>query len=168
MKAPSFISLDRRPALDLRFQHFSHMHRGIRIIGTWWMDEESGSAEPCLVLMDGLRPMRRGRVIPCVIRLSDMWAWTREEGEPAYIAEAIADWMRSGAMPGNPHSKPDVIRIYDAVQSRLRDLYAMPPAPVGIAVKHGAVPIGVMEVVERGTGQTINQVELVSRNVRPS
>ena len=95
-------------------------------------------------------------------------AWTREEGEPAYIAEAIADWMRSGALPGDPHSKPDVIRIYDAVQSRLRDLYAMPPAPVGIAVKHGAVPIGVMEVVERGTGQTINQVELVSRNVRPS
>ena len=134
MKAPSFISLDRRPALDLRFQHFSHMHRGIRIIGTWWMDEESGSAEPCLVLMDGLRPMRRGRTIPCVIRLSDMWAWTREEGEPAYIAEAIADWMLSGALPGDPHSKPDVIRIYDAVQSRLRDLYAMPPAPVGIAV----------------------------------
>lgn len=160
-----FISLDRRPALDLRFTHFEHVHSGILVIGTWLMDGD-GKSGPCMVLLDAMRRVERKRTIPCVIPLTHMYLWTREEGDPEHVATTIMEWMISGALPGQPHNQADVRRIFDAVQSRLRDLWSMPPMPVGAAVKHGAVPIGTMELVERESGKTVNEIEVVSSHVR--
>ena len=74
--------------------------------------------------------------------------------------------MASGALPGTPGNMPDVHRIHDAVMSRLRDLWSMPPMPAMAAVKHGSVPVGMVEVRERESGKVIQEVEMVSAHVR--
>lgn len=161
----TFIDLTRRPALDLRYRHFEHLHRGILVIGTWLMDDQ-GKSGPCLVLMDGMRRGQRLHTIPCVIPLTSMWLWTREEGDPEHVALTIAEWMMAGAMPGDPHNAADVRRVFDAVQSRLRDLKDIPPMPVRAAILHKAVPIGVMEVREEKSGQIVKEVEVMSHAPR--
>ena len=168
---PNAISLDRRPVIDLTSRHFEHVHRGIRVIGTWYMDPDTRQSEPCLVLMDASKPVQRragarDRAVPCIIMQSDMWKWTVEIGDPMHVARNVHLWMASGALPGTPGNMPDVHRIHDAVMSRLRDLWSMPPMPAMAAVKHGSVPVGMVEVRERESGKVIQEVEMVSAHVR--
>ncbi len=163
---PTVIDLDERPVLDLQYTHFEHVHRGIRVMGSWYIDPETRQSEPCLVLLDANKPMRRGRVTPCIIMQRDMWKWTVEIGDTMHVARNCQLWMASGALPGTPGNMPDVHRIFDAVQSRLRDLWSMPPMPPRAAVKHSAVPIGDLTITERGSGKTVKQLEVVSKNVR--
>jgi hypothetical protein len=164
MNAPSFIDLDNRAVLDLRHVHFSGISNGILVMGTWYIEPDTRQAEPCMVLMDPRK--RRRKAIPCVIRLSDMWAWTREMGDAQFVAAEVGAWMRSGALPGNPANKADAFKILDAVHSRLRDVWSMPPLPPAAAIKHGAVPIGSMSIIEGETGKVLNEIEVVSANVR--
>lgn len=171
MKVPGILSLDRAPVLDLEHIHFQHVHRGIRIIGTWYMDPDTRQSEPCLVLMDAAKPIQRragarDRAKPCVILQRDMWKWTVELGDTAQQAFNIFQWTATGALPGTPGNMPDVFRIFDAIQSRLRDLWSMPPLPPKAAVKHSAMPIGDVTITERETGKTIQQIEVVASHVR--
>ncbi|SEN87310.1 hypothetical protein SAMN04489859_102025 [Paracoccus alcaliphilus] len=166
MSAPRILSLDARPVLDLQFRAFETVTRGIRVIGSWYMDPVSRQTEPCLVLLDANRPVRPGRTIPCIIPLSDMWKWTREMGDPAHVARVVHDWISSGALPGVPDDRSDAFRIFDAVQSRLRDLWSMPPLPPKAAIKHGAIPVGEIEITERESGKTVQEIEVVASNVR--
>lgn len=171
MTAPGSISLGRAPVLDLEHIHFQHVHRGIRIIGTWYIDPDTRQAEPCMVLMDASKPIqRRGtagdRAQPCVILQRDLWKWTVEIGDTQHQAFFCFQWMAMGALPGTPGNMPDVFLIFDAIQSRLRDLWSMPPMPPKAAVKHGAMPIGDVTITERDSGKTIQQLEVFSANVR--
>lgn len=171
MSIPVALNLDTAPVIDLNHTHFEHVHRGIRVIGTWYIDPDTRQSEPCMVLMDANKPMRRkagkrDRAQPCVIMLSDMWKWTVETGDTMHVARNCHLWMSSGALPGTPGNMPDVFRITDAVLSRLRDLWSMPPMPARAAIKHSAVPVGMVEVRERESGKTVHQLEVVSSNVR--
>lgn len=155
------ITLAERPVLDLSLAYFEATHCGIRIIGTWVMDPETRQSQPCIVLLDARRPVRPGKVIPCIIPLDQAWRWTRELGDPEHVANTVADWMACGAMPGQPFNKRDVFAVFDAVQSRLRDLLKMPPLPVKAAIKHGAAPaIGDLVITERESGKVIHEVEV--------
>ncbi|RMC33752.1 hypothetical protein [Paracoccus alkanivorans] len=155
------ITLDRTPALDLSETHFEHVSNGIRVIGTWLMDEETKQAQPCLVLLHALRPVRPGRTIPCIVALDQAWRWTREKGEPEHVARQIAKWLTSGALPGHPANKRDVFAVMDAVQSRLHDLFKMPPLPVKAAIRHRVAPaVGEVEIIERDSGKTIHHAEV--------
>ena len=160
------LSLDEKPVLDLRYRAFDHLCGAIRVIGSWYMDPETRSSQPCLVLIDATKPFRAGRVIPCIIPLSDMWKWTQEMGDGAHIARNIYDWLHSGALPGHQDNKSDAFRVMDAVQSRLRDLVTMPPMPPEAAIKHSAVPVGEVEIIDRQTGKTVQEIEVVASNVR--
>lgn len=162
----TIVNLDRRPVLDLRLREFEHIHRGIIVIGSWFMDEETRRSQPCMVLMDA-NPARGRKPVPCIIALDQMWLWTREVGDPEHVAEQIGRWISSGAMPGSPSNRKDVQRVFDAVQSRLRDIVAMPPMPISGAIKHEVSPSTVGEIVMRDTrsGEVLNQVE-VTANVR--
>lgn len=171
MKAPGILSLDRVPVLDLEHIHFQHVYRGIRIIGTWFIEPDTRQAEPCMVLMDSAKPIQRkagdkDRAQPCCIMQRDMWKWTVELGDTQHQAFFIYQWMALGALPGTPGNMPDVFRIFDAIQSRLRDLWSMPPLPPKAAVKHSAVPIGDVIITERESGKTIQQIEVVASHVR--
>jgi hypothetical protein len=167
---PKAITLDRRPVLDLEHVHFQHVHRGIRVIGTWYIDPDTRQSEPCLVLMDAAKPIQRSgaaknRATPCIIFQRDMWKWTIEVGDTKTVAFAIFQWMATGALPGTPGNMPDVHRIFDAVQSRLRDLWSMPPMPARAAVKHSAVPVGSIHVTDRETGKVVHEMEVKASNV---
>lgn len=167
---PTSISLDRNAVLDLESTAFETVHRGIRVIGTWFMDQDTRQSEPCLVLMDASKPIQRkagaaARAKPCVIMQRDMWKWTVEAGDTQTQAFSVFQWMATGALPGTPGNMPDVFRIFDAVQSRLRDLWSMPPLPPKAAIKHGAVPIGSVTITERETGKAVQEIEVTTKNV---
>ncbi|WP_313348199.1 hypothetical protein [Paracoccus sp. (in: a-proteobacteria)] len=169
MKAANRISLDRKPVLDLEHIHFQHVHSGIRIFGTWYMDPDTRQAEPCMVIMDASKPIQRKggqRAMPCIILQRDMWKWTVELGDTQYQAFFCYQWIALGALPGTPGNMSDVFRIFDAIQSRLRDLWSMPPLPPKAAVKHSAAPIGDVTITERESGKTIQQIEVVASHVR--
>lgn len=169
-RLPNRISLDHTPVLDLEHVHFETVTRGIRVVGTWYIDPDTRVAEPCLVLMDATKPIQRkggkDRAQPCIIFQRDMWKWTIEAGDTKTQAFSMFQWMATGALPGTPGNMPDCYRIMDAVQSRLRDLWSMPPLPPRAAIKHGATPIGTVEITERETGKTVQQIEVVASNVR--
>lgn len=155
------ISLDRTPALDLSEIAFEHVTNGIRIIGTWLMDEETKQAQPCLVLLHAFRPIKPGRTIPCIIALDQAWRWTREIGDYEHVGRQIGKWLNSGALPGHPSNRRDVFAVIDAVQSRLHDLFKMPPLPAKAAIRHRVAPaVGEIEIIERDTGKTIHHAEV--------
>jgi len=164
------ISLDDKPVLDLNHVHFQHIHGAILILGSWYMDNQTRQSQPCLVLLDAARKVQRRRTVPCVVLLDDMWRWAAHPhlglSDPEHVSRCIHDWLSSGALPGNPGNKKDVFAVMDAVQSRLRDLVAMPPMPIKAAVKHGAVPVGNLTITERDTGKTVDQIEVFSSHVR--
>lgn len=162
------ISLDEKPVLDLRFTAFEHLHGAILVIGSWYMDPDTRESEPALVLLDAARKVARKKTIPCIIPLSQMWLWTVERGDPRHVGDKIHEWLKSGALPGSPNNKRDCWAVMDAVQSRLRDIVTMPPLPVGAAVRNGAVPATVGEVVitEGNTGKILAEIEVKSRHVR--
>lgn len=168
---PSHITLDRKPVLDLEHIAFETVCHGIRVIGTWYIDPDTRQAEPCIVLTDAAKPLQRkagerGRAMPCVIFQRDMWKWTIEVGDTQTQAFAMFQWMATGALPGTPGNMPDVFRIFDAIQSRLRDLWSMPPLPPKAAIKHGALPVGTVTITERETGKTVHEIEVTASNVR--
>lgn len=160
------IHLDEKPVLDLSKVHFQHQQGSILVLGSWYMDRETRRSQPCLVLLDAKKKVARKRVIPCVIPLSDMWRWTLEMGDPVHVATNIHDWLTCGALPGSAANKRDVWNVMDAVQSRLRDLWAMPPLPFELAVRNSAVPVGTIDVTERNTGKIVDQIEVTSSHVR--
>lgn len=160
------LSLDEKPVLDLNHTHFEHLHGGILVMGSWYMDRETRESQPCLVLLDAARKVQRKRTIPCVIPLDDMWKWTVEMGDKDHVSRCVTDWMTSGALPGSPTNKRDVFNVLDAVQSRLRDLWSMPPLPVKAAIKNSAVPVGALTITERNTGKAVHEIEVVASNVR--
>lgn len=160
------ISLDDKPVLDLSKTAFEHRHGNILVLGSWHMDCQTRRSQPCLVLIDAAKKLARRKCIPCIILLDDMWRWTLELGEPAYVARNIHDWLTCGALPGNAGNKRDVWAVMDAVQSRLRDLWSMPPLPIDLAVRNGALPVGDLTITERDTGKIVDQIEVTSSHVR--
>lgn len=168
MIAHPSISLNRKPVLDLELRHFETTVNGILVIGTWFMDEDTRRSQPALVLIDATRRVKRGRVMPCVIALDQAWRWTLEMGEPEHVWPLIRQWIRLGALPGNPLNDRDMWAVFDAVQSRLRDLISMPPMPADGAIKHGTAPenhVGVVTIRNESSGEVLHQAE-VTGNVR--
>ena len=162
------IDLTRRPVLDLELRQFETTTNGVHVIGTWYMDEDERKAEPCIALVDASRRLRRGRVIPCIIPLSDAWKWNMQTGDPDYIWPLLRRWVRAGALPGNPMGDRDLWAIFDAVQSRLSDLIAMPPIPAKGAIKHSVAPketVGIVTIRNESSGEVLQQAE-VKANVR--
>lgn len=79
----------------------------------------------------------------------------------AHIGDTITDWIACGAMPGQLSNKRDFFTVFDAVQSRLRDLLTMPPLPVKAAIKHGAAPaIGDLIITESESGKVLHEAEV--------
>lgn len=168
MKAFGKFTLNRKPVIDLELRHFETKVNGILVIGTWFMDEETRRSQPALVLIDATRRLKRGRVVPCVIALDQAWRWTVEMGEPEHVWPLIRRWIREGALPGNHLNNRDLWAVFDAVQSRLRDLIAMPPMPAAGAIKHGTAPenhVGVVTIRNESSGEVLHQAE-VTGNVR--
>lgn len=120
------------PALDLKKRHFEVTKNGIIVIGTW-LREGRRKFEPCLVLLHAGRPIQAGRTVPIVIKLADAWKWALhgDVGDPAHCVRSIMGWLHAELLPGNPASKRDHIQIMEVINSRLTDLIAMPPMPVG-------------------------------------
>lgn len=119
------------PAIDLSRRHFQVDLHGIRVIGTWFREGRNRS-EPCMVLLDPNAKRRTGRrPVPVVIKLSESWRWAvhGEVGDPAHCVAQICDWLAMGILPGNPANKRDYMAVLDAINQRLPDLIAMPPAP---------------------------------------
>lgn len=143
-------------ALDLRKRQFEAVHKGILVIGTW-LRTGTRDWEPCLVLVQAHRPIRRGRTVPVVIKLSDAWRWAMhgEVGDPAHCVKSIIEWLHYGFLPGNPASKADLIIVMEAINSRLPDLIAMPPRPVG-----DLETVAEMTVKNRETGEIIEEREV--------
>lgn len=165
MNAPTSIILNERPVIDLDHRHFEATMGNILVIGTWYMDPETGDSDPCLVLIDATR--RKGRVIPCIVPLDGAWRWTVEIGDPAHVWRTISGWIAEGALPGSPSNDRDLWAVFDAVQSRLRDMMAMPPMPVEPAIKYQSAPGTVGRiVVTGGNGSALNEVEVRAANVR--
>jgi hypothetical protein len=131
MTARKITTSIHRPAIDLRKRAFEGSKHGIVFIGTWLRD--GNHTQPCLVLLHGLRPIARGRTIPCIIALDSAWKWAAHSGvgDPEHCGRLSSEWIADGLLPGNPHSAADKMAVLDVVNSRLSDLIAMPPAPKG-------------------------------------
>lgn len=143
-------------AIDLAKRQFEAVHKGILVIGTW-LRTGTRDWEPCMVLVHAHRPIRRGRTVPVVIKLSDAWRWAMhgEVGDPAHCVGAIIQWLHHGYLPGNPASKADLLIVMEAINSRLPDLIAMPPRPVG-----DLETVAEMTVKNRETGEIIEEREV--------
>lgn len=167
MTAPTKLNLDARPVIDLEHRHFEATVGNILVIGTWFMDPETKRSQPCLVLVDATKPLKQGRVIPCIITLDQAWMWTVEIGDEKHVGRVIRGWLAEGALPGNPHSGRSVWAVFDAVQSRLRDMMMMPPMPAAPATKYGTPPetVGDLVITDQRTGAVLHEVEL-TKHVR--
>lgn len=165
MSIATTISLDARPVIDLNHRHFEHRHGNILVIGTWFMDPETKRSQPCLVLLDASRRITHG--IPAIITLDVAWKWTVEIGDEKHVARTIRGWIAEGILPGNPHHGRDVWAVFDAVQSRLRDMMMMPPMPAAPAAKYGTPPevVGDLVIKDQRTGAVLHEAEL-TKHVR--
>jgi hypothetical protein len=142
------------PIVDLAKVRFSHTHAGIRVIGTWYYDVQTRDHEPCLVLLDASRPVRRGRVIPVVVPLREAWRWALHDGvgDPIHCARSADEWMAAGLLPGEPGNRRDRLRILNAIDSRLRDLLLMPPRPAG-----GLKSLATVSILDPDTGRVLHE-----------
>ncbi|OOY20878.1 hypothetical protein BMI86_10250 [Thioclava sp. DLFJ5-1] len=173
MPAPTLL-LNERPQLDLDIRHFEHRSGNILVIGSWLMDHKAHRTEPCLVLIDARRDPRRigkgaRRAVPCVIPLNEAWRWTLERGDPAHMSRVISEWIGDGLLPGDVGDKKSVFRVLDAIQSRLRDLYFMPPLPMKAALRHSITPtnvIGDVTITERDSGKVVAETEITKNASR--
>ena len=166
------VSLDARPVLDMAMAAFETIAPGnIRVTGTWFMDPETRTSQPCLVLTDARRPLTRNkasrRAIPCIITLDVAWKWTVEMGDPTHVWATISDWLREGVLPGSPTNNHDKWAVFNAVQCRLRDMMMMKPMPAAPAIKYGTPPevVGEVVITDQRTGAVLQEVEL-TKHVR--
>ncbi|MGN7869558.1 hypothetical protein [Paracoccus sp. 22332] len=157
------------PALDLSLTAFDRQIGPVRVIGSWWLDEQGMKMpRPCLVLLHPLRRVRAGVTVPVVIKLDDAWKWapdtpdpipglnTHTEGGPTWAKRTIAGWLREGLLPGNPNSLPDLIAVAGAIIDSLRDLIHMPPLPP----RKSKLVLAEVEIVNTNTGKTIGAAEI--------
>lgn len=118
-----------RPAIDLHQRHFEGSRGGIIYIGTWlW---QGRSSDPCLVLLHGARPVRKGRTVPVIIPLAEAWRWAMhgDVGDPAHCAQSVQEWLTAGLLPGHPMASRDKLQVMSLINDLLPDLINMPPAP---------------------------------------
>jgi len=146
-----------RPSLNLEIKAFDRTKHGIRVIGTWHVDDsQRGKSQPCLVLLDAMRPLQPGRTVPIVILMNDAWKFAvsddRELGDRQHATYSITEWIMENLLPNN------VLGILDAINDSLRDLYNMPPKP-----REGAYAIGDLVMKDSETGETIKEVEITNR-----
>lgn len=167
MSIATTISLDARPVIDLNHRHFETTVGNILVIGTWFMDPETKRSQPCLALVDATRRLHRKGIIPTIITLDVAWKWTVEMGEPEHVWPLIRSWIREGVLPGNPMNDRDLWAVFDAVQSRLRDMMMMPPMPAAPAAKYGTPPevVGDLVIKDQRTGAVLHEAEL-TKHVR--
>lgn len=167
MSITDTIDINRRPVIDLNLRHFETTIGNICVIGTWIMDDKTRRNQPALALIDATRKMRRGRIVPCIIPLGQAWRWTVEIGDPEHVWPLIRKWLRDGALPGNPLNNRDLWAVFDAVQSRLRDLIFMPHLPAIGALKYGSAPeqLGVLTIRNERSGKVLDQIK-VTGNAR--
>ena len=111
------------PALDLNLTAFDRVIRGIRVIGSWWLDQTGATApKPCLVLLHPYRRVAPGRVTPVVIHIDDIWKWSpdlhdplpvenRRDGGPTWASRTIRTWLEDGLLPGNPLNPADRLAV---------------------------------------------------------
>lgn len=151
------------PALNLTFHRFWHTKNGVHIIGTWVWQDADRKYEPALVLLHAGRPLNFRSQVPVVIPLSRAWAWAShgDVGDPAHVVKEIMVALAAGYLPGEPTSKPDYLRILDAVNSYLPDLIAMPPRPAEASRQR---VVADATAIDRTTGKIIREGE-VSRDV---
>lgn len=156
------------PALDLTLQAFDRTLRGVRVIGSWWLDQNGVKMpRPCLVLLHPYRRVRAGRTVPVVIHLEDAWKWApdtldplvgemRRDGGPTWASRTIRGWLEEGLLPGNPLNPTDRLAVMDAIVDSLRDLIHMPPLPP----RKSRLILGEIEIVDENTGRTLESTEI--------
>ena len=158
------------PALDLSLTAFDRQIGPVRVVGTWWLDQQGmRMPRPCLVILHPLRRVRAGRTVPVVIHLDDAWKWSPDtldptpfeanpnrDGGPAWTSKTIRGWLEEALLPGNPLNPADRLAIYDAIVDSLRDLIHMPPLPP----RTSKLVLAEVEIVNSNTGKTIGSAEI--------
>jgi hypothetical protein len=144
-------------ALRLDYTHFESQFHGIRVMGSWLF--EGRESQPCMVLTDAAKKLRQGRIIPCVIPLSEAWRWAfhGDVGDPAHCGRVVVEWIGCGALPGSIWNHKDRMNVMDAVNRRLPDLLAMPPMP---SIQQRSV--GEFTIIERDTGRVVQAKEVLN------
>jgi hypothetical protein len=104
--------------LDLSKRLWSTSRYGLTVIGTWV--RLGGRWRPCMAILRENRPEFQ----PCVVPLDNAWQWSDAVGDP--VPRAVAMLPRLGVDPTNPDN---VHKLVSLVNSRMRDLVAMPPRP---------------------------------------
>lgn len=158
------------PALDLNLSAFDRQIGPVRVIGSWWLDQQGMKMpRPCLVLLHPLRRVGAGRTVPIVIHLDDAWKWSpdtldpmpfekaaRTDGGPTWASRTIRSWLQEGLLPGSPNNPADRLAVYDAIVDSLRDLIHMPPLPP----RKSKLILGEVEIVNTNTGKTLGSAEI--------
>lgn len=156
------------PALDLSLTAFDRTIRGIRVIGSWWLDQNGTKPpQPCLVLLHPYRRVAPGRVVPIVIHIADIWKWDPgtpdpvvieqpRDGGPTWASRTIRTWLEDGLLPGNPMNPADRLAVYDAIVDSLRDLRHMPRLPP----RKSSRLLGEISMVNETTGEIVTGAEL--------
>lgn len=145
------------PALDLEVCHFQRIKHGIRVYGTWLRKSRTSTA-PCLVLIDANKLAVAGVVVPVVIPIAEAWRYAVSTdaggetiGDPEHVARSIAEWLQKGFLSGSVMNSRDHLRILDAINDNIRDLYHMPPTPP--SKPETKIVLGDMTTTDRDTGQ---------------
>ena len=161
------INVNERPVLDMEHYDFQHTVGNITLTGTWYIDPDTNRSQPCLVLTDATKRLAAYKVVPYITPLNKAWEWTMEFGDPEVIWPKIRELVKEGILPGNPHNDRDLWMIFGAIQTRLRDMMAMPPMPAAPAAKYKAPPetFGELVITDADTGAVLQEAE-ITINVR--
>lgn len=118
------MSNSTRYALDLSIQHFQQRHGDLTIIGSWFGEE---SREPCLVLVKTNAILSHERITPCIVRLSNAWAWAEETGDLQQVIKLCMGF--ADALGLDRFNQMTIMRIASIIRDHMGDLLSMPPAP---------------------------------------
>lgn len=108
-----------RPVLDLTKYAFKKEAGEITLFGTWYGPE----SKPVLVLVPTLL-FGRHIITPCVVPLINAWLWSREHGDPVYVARESYNIARKlGLTENNMYT---CMKITTLIQDHIDALKNMP------------------------------------------
>lgn len=145
-------SVEEKPTIDLKKVWKEWTSGGLRVILTWFWDEEHRRDDCCIVLIDPTK----AREVPCIIPIfmAHHWALHAGIGDPDHVEHTVDKWMEDGALPGVPGNHKDRMRILNAVDSALLQLKHMPPKP-----RSDIAVLGEGTLMDRTTGRILLQQE---------
>lgn len=136
-----------RYALDLSLQHFHQRHGDLTIIGSWYGTE---TREPCLVLVKTNAILSHERITPCIVRLSNAWAWAEETGDMHQVVKLCMNFANALGLDG--YNQMTIMRIASVIRDHMGDLLSMPPAPT-----HDKKVVADLIYTDNDTGKVIHK-----------